>query len=292
MFLWVGMTLVLLAAQIVFGSSLLQGTVCPEQGGELCSLQVKHKGAWVETLYSSESGWQGRAPWLWPATGKGTPLPSHGFARTMPWTVAERGKDAVTVSVSDTAATRAMYPYGFGLRATYSAEGPKLVIRFRVTAAASNSAPMPFAAGNHITFRAPLLAGSGVGEMSLLTPSTIEYLKKDSSPTGEKVARSLAKAVLLRDFEARTAVSLAGYAGDPFMELRDPGGLAVRISHTATSIPAEPVVRFNMWGDPSKGYFSPEPWVGLQDGHRLQKGLVRLAPGKEWDWVITVEFVN
>jgi galactose mutarotase-like enzyme len=284
------MTLVLLVGQIVFGSSFIQAAVCPERGGELCSLQVLHKGKWVETLYSATTGWEGRAPWLWPATGKGAPLPFHGFVRDKQWQVVARSPESAAVGFSDTAATRAMYPYGFALRADYRAVGRKLAISFRVEAKAENTSEMPFAAGNHITFRTPLVEGTEAAAMTLVSPSKVEYLKADGAPTGAKLARSLGNGVLLRDFDARTAVSLGEYAGDPFMELRDPGGLTVRISQKASAVPAGPVVRFNMWGDPGKGYFSPEPWVGLQDAHRLGQGLVRLAPGKVWEWEIEISF--
>lgn len=280
----------LLVGQIVFGSSLLQGSVCPERGGELCSLKVRHKGEWVETLYSSETGWQGRAPWLWPATGKGDPLPFHGFARDLPWRLLESSPSSVSLQLDDTPATRAQYPYGFRLQVDYLIADRELKLRFRAHAAGRNASPMPFTAGNHITFRAPLLPGSPPDALRLTSPSSVEYTKTNGAPTGATVPRSLARGVALKDFDARVAVSLGGYQSEPFMELRDPGGLAVRISHTATSIPDGPVVRFNMWGDPAKGYFSPEPWVGLQDAHRLQKGLVRLAPGKDWEWVIRVAF--
>lgn len=290
------MTLVFLAGQILFGTSLVQGSVCPERGGELCSLQVRHRGQWVETLYraldfAETPGWQGRAPWLWPATGKGDPLPAHGFARLMPWRVEAKSADAISVTLSDTLESRAKYPYGFSLRADYSARGKEVLIRFRVDAAKTNKAPMPFTAGNHITFRTPLLAGSDALGMTLETPSGVEYVKRDGAPTGETQLRSLARPVKLRDFPAMTAVSLGQYAKEePYMVLRDPAGLAVRISHVATSTPAEPLVRFNMWGDPARGYFSPEPWVGLQDSQRLQKGLVRLAPGESWEWRIRIGF--
>lgn len=282
----------LLVGQIVFGSSLLQGSVCPERGGELCSLKVRHQGEWVETLYSSETGWQGRAPWLWPATGKGDPLPFHGFARDLPWQLLARSPTAVSLQLDDSPATRAKYPYGFRLRVDYVAAERELTLRFRAHAADANSGPMPFTAGNHITFRAPLLPGTPPGALRLTSPSTVEYTKTNGAPTGATVPRSLARGVALKDFDARVAVSLGGYQAEPFMELRDPGGLAVRISHTATSVPDSPVVRFNMWGDHANGYFSPEPWVGLQDAHRLQKGLVRLAPGKDWEWVIRIAFLD
>lgn len=291
------MMLPLLMGQIVFAAAGIQGAVCPEKGGELCSLKTLYKGKWIETLYrgldfTPTSGWQGRGPWLWPATGKGEPLPFHGFARDMPWKVLGQTKDSVTLALGDTPKTREKYPYGFKVLVDFKAAGKKVTMRYRVSASPANKSAMPFTAGNHITFNTPLAPGSDALAMTLETPSTVEYLKKDGAPTGETRPRSLAKAVPLGKFEAKTAVSLGGYAGDPAMTLRDPAGLAVRISHTATSLPAEPLVRFNMWGDPAAGYFSPEPWVGLQDAHRLQKGLVRLEPGSNWEWIVNVEFVD
>jgi len=70
--------------------------------------------------------------------------------------------------------------------------------------------------------------------------------------------------------------------------LRDPKGVTIRISHTATSIPEEPVILFNIWGDPAAGFYSPEPWVGLQNSLNLNQGLIRLSPGQEWEWTIRV----
>src|SRR6266498_4070617 len=53
----------------------LEASICPSQGGELCSLRLRHKGAWTELLYraadySPAEGWRGKAPLLWPATGR------------------------------------------------------------------------------------------------------------------------------------------------------------------------------------------------------------------------------
>jgi len=184
------MMFVPLLGQIVFASAQIQGAACPERGGELCSLKTLHKGAWIETLYrgldfTPTAGWQGRGPWLWPATGKGDPLPFHGFVRDMKWNVAGQTKDSVTLTLGDTAGTRAKYPYGFKIVADFKASGRAAVMRYRVAASPANKSAMPFTAGNHITFKTPLVPGSDPLRMTLETPSTVEYLKVNGAPTGE-----------------------------------------------------------------------------------------------------------
>lgn len=92
------------------------------------------------------------------------------------------------------------------------------------------------------------------------------------------------------EFERLSAVSLTGYKGDPFIVYRDPGGLAIRMSHSASKIPKPPVVLYNLWGDVAGGFFSPEPWVGLQNSLVLGQGLIRLRPGGVFEWTIRIEF--
>src|SRR5437762_13515481 len=53
----------------------LEAAICPSQGGELSSLRMRHKGQWAELLYRAadyapKEGWRGKAPLLWPATGR------------------------------------------------------------------------------------------------------------------------------------------------------------------------------------------------------------------------------
>jgi hypothetical protein len=81
-------------------------------------------------------------------------------------------------------------------------------------------------------------------------------------------------------------VSLGGYENDPWLRLSDPAGLRLSVQHHAARLPSAPVVQFNVWGDPAGGYFSPEPWAGLQDSFVLRQGLVELAPGGTWKWAV------
>ncbi len=306
----------------------VEASIAPTKGGELSSLRVRFQDQWVETLYlgrdySPREGWTGKAPLLWPATGRNFPpdlvtrrqagevfhngayewngqrypMAIHGFARDRPWALEESGADDANararVSFSDDAETREMYPFGFRITVNYVLSGRQLELKYAIAAAQANTEPMPFSIGNHITFNTPLVDGSDPAKMVLITPSAQELLKTSyNTPSGETRPRSHAEGIELGDFERRTAVSLTGYEGDPFIVLRDPRGLAIRMSHRASGIPEQPVVLYNMWGDVRDGFFSPEPWVGLQNSLVMRKGLVYLDPGGQFDWTIRIEVEN
>ena len=68
-------------------------------------------------------------------------------------------------------------------------------------------------------------------------------------PDGENFGAgiTLEQPTPLSEIPRKSAISLAGYQGNPYMELHDPRGLAIRMTHTATSIPAQPVILYNIW---------------------------------------------
>ncbi len=294
----------------------VEAAAAESQGGELASFRVRFGSCWIEVLYKardydSREGWRGKAPWLWPATGRNVdpevpgglgfrwrgrhyPMPMHGFVKEMAWGHAEAGADEdsawVTTFVSESEDTLRMYPFLFRLTAAYRLAGGRLRITLTVAASPRNRGSMFFSAGNHITFRVPFLEGTDPRRMLIETPSTVEYLKDAAGvPNGRTRPLSYAAPAPLAEIAPLAAVSLGGYAGEPQLILRDPQGLAIRISHSASTIPDPPVVLFNLWGDPAQGFFSPEPWVGLQNSFELQKGLVRLPPGGLWTWRIEIQ---
>jgi galactose mutarotase-like enzyme len=107
--------------------------------------------------------------------------------------------------------------------------------------------------------------------------------------SGEQRARSFATPARLDSFAATTALPLTGYPPIAYARLRDPGGIAVRITHNASSLPNEPLVRFNVYGGPAQGYLAPEPWVGLQNSLNTGVGRLMLAPGNTWNWGIDIQ---
>lgn len=302
----------------------VEAAIAPSKGGALSGLRVRYKGAWRESLYlardyTPRQGWTGKAPFLWPATGRNFPkdvrpnegavgssyelngqrypMALHGFAKDMEWKVERRGADAsgarVLLSITDTALTRKSYPFGFRLTAEYVLRDGLLELNYGVDAARDNAGPMLFSAGNHITFVAPLVAGSDPAKMRFQSESSVEYVRGPGGvPTGESRPRSFAQGETLETFAPDSVTSLGGYPARASMTLSDPTGLSIRIEHEAASIPEEPVIRFNLWGNTKAGYFSPEPWVGLQNSLNLKQGVVWLGAGKNWQWRLRVQFLQ
>jgi galactose mutarotase-like enzyme len=293
----------------------IRAAVAPSEGGELSGLELRFRDRWIETVYRARDytpidGFAGRAMVLWPATGRNVldkqqpfgyelngkryPMPAHGFVRSMPWKVISRRAASdgleLVLAISDTADTRQSYPFGFEVSVAYRVSDGELALVYTVRASGDNPSPMPFSIGNHIAFLAPLVPGGDAGKVLFESPSTLEYVKDPPGlPNGKSRSLSYAKPTPLSEIPRLTAISLAGYQDDPYMELRDPQGLSIRMTHTATSIPDEPVIRYNLWGDLEGGFFSPEPWVGLQNSFNLNQGLVRLNPGQEWEWTIRIQ---
>jgi galactose mutarotase-like enzyme len=220
-------------------------------------------------------------------------MPCHGFAKSLPWKQLSYGADdigaQVTVELRDSEQTRRNYPFGFRLMAKFELSGGRLTITYGVTASVENREPLIFSIGNHIAFKIPFLKGTNPEDMIFQTPCTVELLRNSRGVlSGEQRPRSFAKPTRLGDFNASTAIPLAGYADQPYARLADPQGLIISISHRAASRP-EPLVQFNIFGGPKQGYFSPEPWFGLQNSLNLERGLVRLAPGRQWDWRVELQ---
>ena len=299
----------------------LRAYVAPAHGADVAGLEVRHAGRWSELLYRGMDyrptpGWTGKAPILWPAVGRnfppssgsgrdadglgwvlhGTryPMPIHGFARDQPWRIVRHGScdgsPFVKLSLADSNRTRSMYPFGFALTTEYRIWRNALYIRQAVHASRSNSGPMPFSIGNHLTFRIPLLPGDDPRETTIDTPATEQVITDGSGrPTGQVVSVSYARPRLLSSLKPLTPVSLSGYPqGREWVRLRDRSGFAVVIAHSEDRRPGGIPVLFNLWGDVSQGFFAPEPWVGKQDSLASGDGTIALPPGDTYRWMIEV----
>jgi gluconolactonase len=299
----------------------VEAAVAPSQGGELSSYRVQFKGQWVEMLYhardySPGQSFKGKGPLLWPAVGaqypvdtvpktscgdgtylvagKSYPMPCHGFARNFPWKEIARSADnrgaRVTVELRDSPETRQFYPFAFQLDATFEVSGGHVTADYVVKADPSNTEPMIFSSGNHIAFKIPFLPGTDANSMTFETDNTTQLLRNTVGVlSGEIKARSFATPERLGDFDAHTALPLAGYRSQPFARLVDPQGMTLRLTQQASSSLPEPLIRFNAYGGPKVGYFCPEPWFGVQNSLNTGKGAIRLNAGGVWKWRLDLQ---
>ncbi len=102
-----------------------------ERGAEAVS--VRHAGR--ERLWQNEDGsWAGHAPLLFPVCGHCAvwlgghdfKMPTHGFARKMPFAVTAHTQDLISLRLQSGEETRAVYPYDFTLDVTYRVQGNSL----------------------------------------------------------------------------------------------------------------------------------------------------------------------
>ncbi len=256
-------------------------SVVPGAGGEMASLRCKIGNRWRELLYRAldyrstpPDGWDGRAPLLWPAVGRSftaeqiarwrktgrkpggcraalggrvRAFPIHGFARHCVWTLDSCGCDGhsarATCSLKSSAETRKLYPFDFRLRVTHKLAGGKITCRYEVTAGA-NVGPMPFAIGNHISFRVPLAGRGRYEDSTIRTPACRNYLLTELGLLSGRTKRvnlsqpaNLTEAIYGDTF-------LGGYTRrNGWVELCDPAGITVRVSHAETPIRPKPVAR-------------------------------------------------
>lgn len=290
--------------------------IAPEHGADLAGLEVRHDGRWSELLYRGmdyhpTAGWTGKAPILWPAVGRNFPgrqgdglgwifhgklypLPIHGFARDQVWRIVRRGRCGgsafLLLALRDDDRTRRMYPFGFTLTTEYRIWRDALYVRQAVHARRSNSGPMPFSIGNHVTFGIPLLPGDDPLETTISTPATRQVITDATGrPTGRLVTVSYAKPRPLASLKPLTPISLSGYAaGEEWVRLQDRAGFAVTVAHSEDRRPEGTPVLFNLWGDVAHGYFAPEPWVGKQNSLATGDGILALDPGDTFRWTIEV----
>src|SRR5882757_2639736 len=96
-------------------------------GAELCSLR---NAEGLELLWQAGPEWPRHAPLLFPIVGrlKGDELrhrgktyamTQHGFARDQRFDWLEREANSCKLALTDNAATRSRYPFGFRLQVTY-----------------------------------------------------------------------------------------------------------------------------------------------------------------------------
>lgn len=293
------------------GGSPLTAVVSP-MGGELVGLQFARASHAVELLHRGMNfcpveGFAGRAPMLWPATGRtylaGSPhaatpgwtwqgrpyaMPLHGFARDLQWRLAAKGRDTAVFELKDTAETRALYPFRFRLTAAYRLSGRTLTIGYRV-AAGANDAPMPFSIGNHVTFALPLGGHGAAAETRVSTAARWRRALDAAGRPAGRLPQTPLSGVRVGTLGRQVALPLSGYGrGAAVATLVQPGWGRIVISQRASLPASGDPVRFNLWGDAAAGYFAVEPWLGMQNGLTSGEGLVRLAPGRTFAWTVTL----
>lgn len=141
--------------------------VVPERGGIVTSWMVGDQEIFymdTERFTHPELSVRGGIPILFPIcgnmpnntytlNGQTYNLKQHGFAREMPWQVDEEDLSGLSLVLTSTPETLAVYPFEFKVKFTYILTGSTLTIKQSYTNLSEQS--MPFSAGTHPYFAAP-----------------------------------------------------------------------------------------------------------------------------------------
>ena len=112
-----------------------------ELGAQLMSITA---GDGTEYLWSGDPAyWRNRAPNLFPYVGRLTqdsytcggrtyPMTRHGFAGRTVFTPLDQGPDQIALRMTDSAETRACYPWAFAFDVIFRLEGSTLSVTYRV----------------------------------------------------------------------------------------------------------------------------------------------------------------
>jgi galactose mutarotase-like enzyme len=259
-------------------------------GAELCALR---DAAGRDYLWPAAPPWQRHAPVLFPIVGRlkndtllhdgrTTRMTQHGFARDRTFAWVEHSASTCRLTLSDDAASRAIYPFPFRLDIDYRLDDTGLTITFIV--ANPGDAILPASVGAHPAFRWPLAEGVPKQAHRLVfetdEPDPLRgviggLLTPPGGPTPIK-GRILE---LTPDLFAADALIL-----DPprssFVTFEAPGGPAIRVSW-------EGARQLGLWSRPDADLLCIEPWIGTGsppdfDGDFIDKpNLAHVPPGGE-----------
>lgn len=286
---------------IALGSGDLEADISPV-GAELLSLRLKG----VEWLWQGDAAsWPRRAPVLFPLCGRtrnreirfdGQTFPDqpiHGFAPLSRFEMTASAPGRLTLTMRDSADTRALYPFSFRLDVAFALENGLL----RQTIAVTNEGdrPMPAAAGFHPGFLWPV-----PGTLSKAR-HVIRFEKDELFPVALPDADGL-----------MGGATMPSPVKDRILALTDDvfrAGSAVfdRLQSRALwfGVPGRPglAMAFDtpflvLWRWPGPGeadYLCIEPWAGLPDPAgfagelRDKPGMTLLGPGARAEWAISLQ---
>ncbi|MGK6318931.1 aldose 1-epimerase family protein [Sphingomonas sp. DT-204] len=262
-------------------------------GAELIGLRdLQHGGQ--ELMHSGDPAWWGgRAPLLFPNVGalnddvyrldgREFAMPKHGFARRSRFELIESSVDAARFRLTDSAETRAIYPFAFALDMAFVGDGATLTMA--ATVHNRGEVDMPASFGFHPAFRWPLPGASGRAGHRLIferpEPAPLCRLTPGGLMTADARPSPVAGDTLELNDDLFTADALI-WDHPASRRLRYEGGGPV-----ALDIGFPDAEWLGIWTRPGAPFVCVEPWWGHADpaGYegdiRDKPGIIRFAPGE------------
>jgi galactose mutarotase-like enzyme len=217
----------------------------------------------------------GEIGWWKDAGGVVRAMPLHGFARDLPFTaqVSPQG-DVVSMTLVDSEATRAGYPFGFRFEAAYRLVD-EATLDVDLTTTNTGTSRLPYYAGHHFYFTLPHAKRN---ESTLTLPHTLARHQLADGSITEPV-EGLPRYTfddpqihdrfhcLDREPDAPVRIDIPALQRAIEIDLRRPGSV--------------PWYAVTSWTEkPESDFYCVEPWLGLPDAIHNGLGLRWVEPGE------------
>lgn len=249
--------------------------VVPERGGIITQWQLQEQGLLyldTERFANPELSVRGGIPILFPIcgnlpentythNGQSYTLKQHGFARDLPWQVADQQTQesaTITLILESSDRTRAVYPFDFQLQFTYRLRDTTLELHQTYTNRSPE--PMPFATGLH-----PYFAVSDKTQLQFDIPATQyqDHISKTTHPFRGTF-----------DFEQDEIDVALREVSRQFATVTDPS------CNLQLTIDYDPVyTTLVFWTIKNKAYYCLEPWTAPRNALNTGEELIQLDPG-------------
>ena len=239
-------------------------------GAELSSL--RDAGSRELMTDADPAFWTGRAPILFPVVGmpsgevirvdgRAYPMAKHGFARRLPFAVVAAEPARAVFALTDSAETRAHYPFAFRLEVAFTLTGATLAID--VTVANTGDAPMPASFGFHPAFAWPLPYGAAREDHRIVfdadEPGHLKAIAADGTIAAEEKPSPLdGRTLPLRDDLFADDALVWDPVHSQAVIYGPPAGPRLRIAFPDTP-------KLGVWTKPGAHYVCVEPWHGIAD---------------------------
>lgn len=271
-------------------------------GNELVTVEVDTVGAELRRVYDRRHDdellwpgdpafWPGSAPVLFPIVGRlkgqtytyqnhSYSMRTHGFARSLEFSVQRQLPDLLTLSLGDSPQTLAQYPFRFRLELTFRLEGAQVRVEYRVWN--SGDEAMYFTLGSH-----PGVALPVQGAPYRVAFSEIESL--DLFRIRDEVLTTSGKPFLQGGREIVLASELFVEDALIFKDIRSKTvRVCDRDGRRVVRIDTGGAPHLGIWTKPGAPYICIEPWFSYDDpadvSGRLEEkpGILRLEAGAEF----------
>lgn len=249
--------------------------VVPERGGIITRWQVQGRDLLyldAERFANPEMSVRGGIPILFPIcgnlpentythNGQVYTLKQHGFARDLPWKVADQATQdaaAITLVLDSNDRTRAVYPFDFQLQFTYRLRDRSLELHQTYTNRSSE--PMPFSTGLH-----PYFVVSDKTQLQFNIPAT-QY-QDHISQTMQSFSGNF-------DFELDEIDVAFRDVSRQFATVTD--------SSQKTQLTIDYDLVYStlvFWTIKGKDYYCLEPWTAPRNALNTGENLITLEPG-------------